>query len=83
MVPSGAEIYEAHCALCHGPDRRGTDVGPPLAGPDVELTAPEVRDAVRHGVSDPTSGFPEMVPVRGLSREQVEAVAAYVTNSDG
>jgi mono/diheme cytochrome c family protein len=57
-------------------------VGPPLAGPAVELSAQEVRDAIRHGVSDPTSGFPAMVPVRGLSREQIEAVAAYVTNEN-
>jgi thiosulfate dehydrogenase len=30
----GAALYQARCALCHGPDGHGTPAGPPLWGPE-------------------------------------------------
>ena len=32
----GAQVYADTCASCHGPDMKGTDVIPSLAGPEFE-----------------------------------------------
>ena len=34
----GAEAYQANCASCHGPDLRGGEMSPALAGPEFAST---------------------------------------------
>lgn len=73
----GAAAYKAKCAACHGPDGKG----------DVPMgKALKVKSLV--GIKDSTAeiekvvaeGKPgtKMVAVKGLSPEQVKAVAAFV-----
>jgi mono/diheme cytochrome c family protein len=74
-VPTGAELYQQHCAVCHGTDLKGTGPAPyPFrAPPDLTTLAkrhggvfPEnyVTDVLRNGVVMPAHGPAEM-PIWG------------------
>jgi quinoprotein glucose dehydrogenase len=45
----GARLYEQNCASCHGPDRRGIGVTPPLRGLHHRMTDTDVRDLWKTG----------------------------------
>lgn len=80
-VAAGEGLYAANCAVCHGPDLRGTDEGPsflsevyePGHHPDEAFLV-----AVRVGSRAHHWSFGDMPPVEGLSTEDVEAIVAYV-----
>jgi mono/diheme cytochrome c family protein len=77
----GAEVFSASCATCHGPDLRGTFVGPPLVD---EIYAPDhhgddaIRSAIANGVQPHHWDFAAMPPVPGLDAREVEAVIAHI-----
>ncbi len=84
LVAVGAVLYEASCAACHGSDLRGTDMGPshlsvvyePNRHSDVAFSL-----AVRVGTRQHHWGFGAMAPVEGLSDDDVEAIIAFVRES--
>jgi mono/diheme cytochrome c family protein len=48
--PSGAQIYENNCAICHGEKMEGIlPAFPPLLGVGRHLTAQQITDLVHHG----------------------------------
>lgn len=55
---SSQQLFQEHCAACHGPDARGTAKGPGLAAnPRVaEQSADQIRDFLEHG--NPGAGMP-------------------------
>jgi mono/diheme cytochrome c family protein len=76
---SGAEIYEATCARCHGADLEG-GVGPALAGPD----APS-GDLPRSYFIQTTERGKGRMPSYGgvLSDAQIERVVDFILAEQG
>lgn len=76
----GRTTYATVCAVCHGPDARGTQLGPGIANaPDSARTASldSVVALVRGGVPD---GDPIAMPAYAgeLDDTAIRAVSAYV-----
>lgn len=78
---SGAELYAASCAACHGEAALGTTVGPPLVHiiyePNHHADISFIFAAER-GVQAHHWGFGDMPPVPGVTREQVTEIVGYV-----
>ena len=78
---TGARLFAANCAVCHGENATGTATGPPLLHriyepghhPDASF-----RRAVEHGVMSHHWRFGHMPPVPGLSRQDIARIIAYV-----
>lgn len=78
---TGAEVYAASCASCHGEDLRGTDEGPsqlsivyePDHHPDMAY-----RSAIVNGAAQHHWGFGPMPPIEGLSDTEIDAVIAFI-----
>ena len=81
LVSTGAEIYQAACAACHGTDLRGTDRGPShlssVYEPNHHSDAAFLL-AVRNGSPQHHWRFGDMKPIDGLSEEDIVAVTAFV-----
>ncbi len=81
LVETGADLYAANCAQCHGTDLRGTDQGPSFLS---RVYEPGHHGdgaflvAVRAGVAPHHWDFGPMPPVQGLTEEDVEAIVAFV-----
>ena len=77
----GQRLFLNNCAQCHGEDLRGTDHGPSFLSPIYE---PGHHGdgafllAVQNGVRAHHWQFGDMPPVEGLSADDVEAIVAYV-----
>jgi quinoprotein glucose dehydrogenase len=71
VVRSGAAVYAAACASCHGQDRRGHDRAPSLVGMARRLSADQVAQVLNYG-----RGF--MPAFAGLRTEEKRAVIEYV-----
>jgi cytochrome c553 len=90
LAGAGKDIYEQGvpddnvpaCQVCHGPDAKGTGPIPRLAGQLYPYTVKELGNWDKErgqGTSSDTSNV--MRPIaHSLSRSQVEAVAAYLSN---
>ena len=82
MVEEGRKLFLT-CAVCHGLDARGTQLGPSLRDAewaDVDSSLAEIEQVIRSGVPDP-SDFDTPMPVLGggdFDAKQVRALAAYV-----
>ena len=80
----GAQVFSASCATCHGPELRGTFVGPPLVD---EIYAPDhhgddaIRAAIANGVQPHHWDFAAMPPIPNLSEADVDAVIAYIRDT--
>jgi len=69
---SGADVYSAFCAGCHGADRRGDGDGvPPLSGVGGRLSAAQIQAVIARG-----RGL--MPPFRDLPEPERVAVADYL-----
>ena len=71
------------CATCHGPDARGTQLGPPLRDQEwthIDGSYEDIQRIIRDGVAEPED-YPVPMPRGGaasFSEEQLRGVAAYV-----
>ena len=80
-VAAGEQLYAARCAECHGPDLRGTDNGPSHLS---EVYEPSHHGdgafllAVQAGSRAHHWSFGDMPRIEGLTREDVEAIVAFV-----
>ncbi len=80
-VAIGADLYAANCAQCHGADLRGTDQGPSLLS---QVYEPGHHGdgaflvAVAAGVRPHHWDFGPMPPIPGLTAQDVEAIVAFV-----
>ena len=81
LVATGSELYQFNCAECHGGSLRGTDTGPSLLS---ELYVPSHHSdaafvfAIQRGSRAHHWGFGDMPAVAGLDRQQIEAIVAYI-----
>jgi glucose/arabinose dehydrogenase/cytochrome c553 len=88
QVALGSRIYHGEerdgtCSGCHGPDGRGSAVGPALLGsPRLwgDGSVESIAKVVREGVAMPKTSTGAMPPLGGapLTTADVQAVAAYV-----
>ena len=78
---AGEELFNANCALCHGPSAEGTDQGPTLIdriyhpGHHSDFS---FRRAVAQGVPQHHWTFGAMPPVATVSADAVEQIICYV-----
>lgn len=80
-VAAGEALYNVKCAVCHGPDLRGTQTGPPFLDPTYAPNhhADEAfQRAVRYGVQPHHWSFGPMAPVPDTTREEVAQIVAYI-----
>lgn len=81
MLVAGEELYAASCAECHGSDLRGTDRGPShlsiVYEPGHHSDAAFLL-AVRNGVRSHHWNFGPMLPIDGITDEEIAAITAYV-----
>lgn len=79
--PSGAKIYAAKCASCHGSDLRGTRMGPSHLSQVYEPghhSDESFRAAIAKGAEAHHWSFGDMPPIPGMTPDEVTAVIAYV-----
>lgn len=78
----GREVYPV-CAVCHGPDAEGTQLGPPLRGAAPRMhtdgSREEIAGLIRSGVVHPID-YPVPMPAMAelFEEEELNALAAYV-----
>ena len=81
LVELGTGLYQASCAECHGSDLRGTDKGPShlsvVYQPSHHADAAFLL-AVQRGTPAHHWQFGAMLPVEGLTPDDVAAIVAYV-----
>ena len=82
---NGKAVFEGKgmCFACHGKDAKGTPLAPDLTDAEwinVDGTLPAIIALIEKGVPKPVKHPAPMPPMGGakLSREEIEAVAAYV-----
>ena len=68
-------IYAAQCAVCHGPDQRGSSLGPSLLG---ELTRGDSVEALVKSITEgaPNAGMPAWRDV--ISDDDVRGLVIYL-----
>ena len=76
LAEDGAAVFKAKCATCHGPDGKGeTKMGQALKVKSLvgtKLSEAEIEKVVSEGKAGT-----KMMAVKGLSPEQLKAVAAH------
>ncbi len=83
MMTEGRKEFAATCVVCHGPDARGTQLGPSLREGDwigISGSYDDIVQVIREGVPRPAR-YPVPMPPGGggdYSDEQVREIAAYV-----
>ncbi|HTJ25252.1 MAG TPA: c-type cytochrome [Candidatus Limnocylindria bacterium] len=79
-VAVGAELYAEHCISCHGANLIGTPSGPPLirvGAANVDFQLATGRMPLEVPGTEPMRGPPS------FSRDQIDAIVAYVTTHGG
>lgn len=77
----GKALFDKHCALCHGVDLKGSDKGPPLLHPVYEPSHhgdASFQMAVKFSSRAHHWRFGDMLPVSGVSPDDVAHITAYV-----
>lgn len=69
----GAVVFAMNCAVCHGDQGQGGDVGPSLFGEHERMD----YSATISWIEDPQAPMPKLYP-QFLSQQQVLDVASYV-----
>lgn len=78
LVQSAAEA-RAPCATCHGPDLKGTEIAPPLAGRSPSYLFRQLHD-IRSGSRSGAALAPMQQEVAAMSEGDMLAVVAYVAS---
>ena len=78
---TGEQVFNANCALCHGPNASGTGLGPPLVHKIYEPGHHQdfaIQSAVRNGVPAHHWQFGNMLPVPTVSDEDIPNIICYI-----
>ena len=78
---AGQTAFNANCALCHGANAAGTNLGPPLVHKIYEPSHHQdfaFRNAVQNGVQSHHWQFGNMPPAPQVSEADVERIICYV-----
>ena len=75
VLAQGRQLYEAHCALCHGDSGAGRSTAfPALNGNERLGNAARIVRAIREGIGN-------MPPFPALNADETAALASYVRNA--
>jgi len=81
LVAEGDVLYQAYCASCHGVDLRGTGLGPShlsvVYQPGHHGDGAFALAAI-NGVRAHHWDFGDMVPIPGLSQDDLDRIIAFV-----
>lgn len=69
----GRTLFEAQCAVCHGRDGNGGQIGPSLHNIHVRHSTAQIREAI----VEPEPPMPKLFPAR-LSAADVHDLTAFV-----
>ncbi len=70
--PSGAAVYAANCAVCHGKNREGNPPAvPALLGVTKKLSAEQIAKTIHDGKAP-------MPPIPAMPKEQVDALISFL-----
>ncbi len=78
---AGEQVFNANCALCHGPNASGTGLGPPLVHQIYEPGHHQdfaIESAVRNGVPAHHWQFGNMLPVPAVADEDIPNIICYI-----
>ena len=78
---TGEQVFNANCALCHGPNASGTGLGPTLVHKIYEPGHHQdfsIQSAVRNGVPAHHWQFGNMLPVPTVADEDIPNVICYI-----
>ena len=78
---TGADIYQAKCASCHGDDLRGTDKGPSHLSIVYEPNHhgdDAFRSAIVNGARQHHWNFGDMAAIPELDDDEIDDVIAYI-----
>lgn len=79
LVEAGGAGRTVRCANCHGPDLRGTETNPGIAGRSPSYLARQLND-MRRGIRRGIGADRMMGTVARLSDDDVTAIAAYAAS---
>ncbi len=81
QVSQGKTLFARHCMRCHGPEAKGSRIGPPLVhriyAPSHHADAAFLL-AVARGVKSHHWEFGDMAPVPGVAPADVRLIVKYV-----
>ncbi len=70
----GQKVYTLNnCTMCHGADRRGTDVFPPLRSLSQKYSDQQLNNIIRNGKG-------QMPPYPNISPEELDALISFLQN---
>jgi quinoprotein glucose dehydrogenase len=72
-APPGQALYQQHCAVCHGPNRAGTENGTPLLDVGNRLDGTAIRATI-------ISGKGRMSPFPHLTQAEMDLLVGYLLN---
>ena len=78
---TGEQVFNANCALCHGPNASGTGLGPPLVHKIYEPGHHQdfaIESAIRNGVPAHHWQFGNMLPVPTVADEDIPNIICYI-----
>ncbi|MCE2454018.1 MAG: cytochrome c [Nitrospinae bacterium] len=81
QIKKGKSLFSRNCMRCHGPEARGSRIGPPLVH---KIYEPSHHGdaaffmAVSRGVRSHHWKFGDMQPVPGVKPEEVALIVGYV-----
>ena len=81
QINQGKKLFARNCLRCHGPEARGSKIGPPLVH---KIYEPSHHGdaaffmAVSRGVKSHHWQFGDMAPVPGVKPEDVALIVQYV-----
>ncbi len=81
QVSQGKALFARHCMRCHGPEARGSRIGPPLVHRIYEPSHHSdaaFHLAVARGVKSHHWEFGDMAPVPGVRPAEVRLIVKYV-----
>ncbi|WP_271606996.1 c-type cytochrome [Bradyrhizobium sp. CCBAU 11434] len=81
LAKTGGSGVTAACALCHGPDLKGVDAIPAIAGRSPTYIMRELYE-FQHGGRSGEASAPMKQTVEKLSQDDMIALAAYVSSLD-
>lgn len=79
LAKTGGSGLTAACSLCHGPDLKGTDTVPAIAGRSPTYIMRELYE-FQHGGRSGAASAPMKQNVEKLSQDDMIALAAYVSS---
>ena len=81
QISRGKSLFSRNCMRCHGPEAKGTRIGPPLVHKYYEPSHhgdAAFFMAVTRGVKSHHWKFGDMAPVPGVAPEEVALIVHYV-----